>query len=145
MADLPKPPDEALVQLIDELDQEAQQLDEAQLLAEGAEDFGSIEALTTHFDQLVDSACDAAGRQRLAAARQGFDNSRTTAAPGDRAVLAWPLERKLALLAELRAQNHAASRYTLAARNEAQLAADIDQVLEDLLELGAIDDQGRLR
>ena len=57
-----------------------------------------------------------------------------------------PLNRKKALVAQLA---HSAGalpeRLTIAARNEDNSEADLDSLLEDLLELGVIDDEGNPR
>jgi len=97
----------------------------------------------SHMRSLIEDAIAASGRQRLAKARQGYD------AIGGKArakVTELPLDRKKALVAHFAKNPQALSeKLTMAARNEANSEADLDSLLQDLLELGAIDDEGNPR
>jgi hypothetical protein len=97
----------------------------------------------SHMRDLVESAIAESGRRRLAKARQAYDAMREKGRPK---VIDLPLARKKALIAHF-AKNPQAlpENLTLAARNEANSEADLDSLLEDLLELGAIDDEGNPR
>ena len=96
----------------------------------------------SHMRNLVESAITDGGRRRLAKARQAYD----VREKGRAKVTGLPLDRKKALIAHF-AKNPQAlpENLTLAARNEANSEADLDSLLEDLLELGAIDDEGNPR
>lgn len=116
---------------------------DAELLAEAAEEHGTAEAAVEDLRNTLKRALDESGRQRLIRARQGYDQT----FPGQSAkVIQLPLERKRALL-ERFAKSGAAGgqKVTLAARNEADSEADVDSLLEDLLELGAIDEEGNIK
>jgi hypothetical protein len=96
-----------------------------------------------HMRGLVESAIAEAGRRRLAKARQAYD---AVAEKQRSKVIQLPLSRKKELVAHFA---HSAGplpeRLTLAARNEDNSEADLDSLLEDLLELGVIDDEGNPR
>jgi hypothetical protein len=97
----------------------------------------------SHMRSLIEEAIATSGRQRLAKARQVYDAIRGKARAK---VTELPLDRKKALVAHF-AKNPQAlpEKLTMAARNEANSEADLDSLLQDLLELGAIDDEGNPR
>jgi hypothetical protein len=117
-------------------------LSEHELSEEIAAD-SDIEKTVNHMRQLVESAITEAGRRRLAKARQGY---KAVAEKQRSKVIQLPLSRKKELVAHF-AHNAGAlpERLTLAARNEDNSEADLDSLLEDLLELGVIDDEGNRR
>ena len=126
---------EALAKDLDRLS--ADQLSE-ELAAEG-----DIEKTVGHMRNLVESAIAEGGRRRLARARQAYD-----AIEGKQRskVIQLPLNRKKALIADFaRSAEALPERLTLAARNEDNSEADLDSLLEDLLELGVIDEEGNPR
>lgn len=104
---------------------------------------GDVEKTVNHMKDLVESAIAESGRRRLARARQAYD------AIGEKQrskVIQLPLNRKKALVAHFANSGEALpERLTLAARNEDNSEADLDSLLEDLLELGVIDDEGNPR
>jgi len=97
----------------------------------------------SHMRSLIEEAIATSGRRRLAKARQAYDAIRGKARAK---VTELPLDRKKALVAHF-AKNPQAlpEKLTMAARNEANSEADLDSLLQDLLELGAIDDEGNPR
>ncbi len=127
---------EALAKDLDELSDD-------ELLEEMAATDEERQNTVGHMRSLVEKAIATSGRRRLAKARQAYD-----AARGKRRakVTALPLDRKKALIAHF-AKNPQAlpEKLTLAARNEANSEADLDSLLQDLFELGAIDDEGNPR
>ena len=79
----------------------------------------------------------------MAKARQGYDAIRGKARAK---VTELPLDRKTALVAHFAKHPQSLlAKLTMAARNEANSEADLDSLLEDLLELGVIDDEGNPR
>jgi hypothetical protein len=114
-----------------------------ELSEEIAADDDDGEKTVARMRNLIESAIAESGRRRLARARQAYDAiERKQRAK----VIQLPLDRKKALVAHFA---HSASalpeRLTLAARNEDNSEADLDSLLEDLLELGVIDDEGNPR
>jgi len=102
-----------------------------------------VEKTVNHMRQLVESAIAEAGRRRLANARQGYE---AIAEKQRSKVIQLPLNRKKELVAHFaHGANALPERLTLAARNEDNSEADLDSLLEDLLELGVIDDEGNPR
>jgi len=97
----------------------------------------------SHTRSLIEEAIATSGQRRLAKARQAYDAIRGKARDK---VTELPLDRKKALVAHF-AKNPQAlpEKLTMAARNEANSEADLDSLLQDLLELGAIDDEGNPR
>jgi hypothetical protein len=97
----------------------------------------------SHMRSLIEEAIATSGQRRLAKARQAYDAIRGKARAK---VTELPLDRKKALVAHF-AKNPQAlpEKLTMAARNEANSEADLDSLLQDLLELGAIDDEGNPR
>lgn len=102
-----------------------------------------VEKTLTSTRNLIESAIAETGRRRLARARQAYD-----AIQGKQRakVIQLPLNRKKALVAHFaHSVGVLPERLTLAARNEDNSEADLDSLLEDLLELGLIDGQGNPR
>ncbi len=102
-----------------------------------------VEKTVARMRNLIESAIAESGRRRLARARQAYD------AIGEKQrskVIQLPLNRKRALIAHFAHSAEALpERLTLAARNEDNSETDLDSLLEDLLELGVIDEEGNPR
>lgn len=128
-------------QLIELLSENLDTLSEEELLAECAEDFGSVDVMVKMFDAAVTKATAQAKRARLEAARQGYRNAveQSQQTHGNN-VLQLPLKEKRNLLDRLATM--VPGQLTLAARNDNDSESDIDAMLRDLIELGAIDEEG---
>ena len=97
----------------------------------------------SHMRSLIEEAIGTSGRRRLTKSRQAYDAIRGKARAK---VTELPLDRKKALAAHFAKHPQALpEKLTMAARNEANSEADLDSLLQDLLELGAIDDEGNPR
>jgi len=118
-------------------------LSDDELLAEIADD-EDVKSRVAHMRHLVQSAIAESGQRRLARARQGYDAAQKS--PPHSNLIQLPLDRKKALVAHF-AQNSQAlpEGFTLAARNEGDSEADLDSLLQNLLDLGLIDEDGNPR
>jgi len=127
---------EALAKDLDELSDE-------ELLEETAATDEERQNTVSHMRSLVEKAIATSGQRRLAKARQAYEAAR---GKGRAKVIALPQARKKALIAHFAKNPQALPKeLTLAARNEADSEADLDSLLQDLFELGAIDDEGNPR
>lgn len=82
-------------------------------------------------------------KQRLASARAGFDAHKSRCRS---TIVQLPVDVKKALVDRFAANNdQLQEKLTIAARNEDDIQADIDSFLEDLVELGVIDDEGNIK
>ena len=95
--------------------------------------------------ELITAASLEHGRSRLLAARQALD--RTRQARSGENVVQLPLDRKQQILSQFAANDgQLRSRLTMAARQGVGASErEIDDILRDLRELGAIDDDGNIR
>lgn len=115
------------------------QQSEESTLAEAAELYGDAAKAAADFRAKVQAAVAEAGRRRLAEARKVIDAER----PAGGKVLQWPVDRKRDLLARLR---RADAGLTMAARQgEDESENDLDSLIEDLVDLGVIDEEGNPR
>lgn len=130
-----------LGRLVDALIRDIDALSDEELTAEVAAD-GDVEKAVNHVKNLFESAIAESGRRRLARARRAYDA--VTAKDRSR-VMQMPLSRKKALIAKFADSSTFPAKLTLAARNADNTEADIDGLLQDLLELGVVDDEGNLR
>lgn len=113
--------------------------DPAEIADEAAEIYGSAAQAAIELRAVINGAIEQSGKLRLAAARQLIDAARGGGGSIGQ-VIQWPLDQKKKLLARLRA---AKPGVTMAARQgEDETENDIDGTLEDLIELGLIDEQG---
>lgn len=135
------PRDPTLFNLTDALVSDAANLSEAELIAEMKADGLDPDAEVARMRAVVASAIVQSGKARLAEAKQGVAKARKVAVaalPPLRVANADTVLRRFANDdVKLR------SRLTMAARNgEGLTEREADQVLNDLRELGAIDDEG---
>ena len=116
-------------------------LSDEELLAELKEDGEDVDAIATRTGALIADAIANSGRSKLAAARAGYEIRK---AAGHRSnILQWPVERKRALIQQFAQNDNALTRkLTLAARKGEDTEADVDSFIEDLIDLGVIDDEG---
>lgn len=113
---------------------------DAEVLEEAKAVFGSADAAAAGARDIIRTAMITVGKQRLAQARAAYDvrTKRPIAS-----VFNLPVERKKALLKSFAANDAAFSqKLTLAARNGTETEGDLDGLLEDLLDLGVIDEAG---
>lgn len=110
---------------------------EESTIVEATELYGDAAKAAAHVRARVQAAVAEAGRQRLVNARKAIDAER----PAGGKVLQWPLDRKRDLLARLR---RADAGLTMAARQgEDETENDLDSLIEDLVDLGIIDEEGK--
>lgn len=133
-------PDPALNRLLDELTEDLMNLSDAELLAELADDGLSVDAEAAAARDAIAGGVARAGQLRLAAARAAVSRDRKAR------VVRTPLrpDRRDAVLARfVSADPKLKSRLTMAARKgEGATEREMDAILNDLRELGAIDDEG---
>jgi hypothetical protein len=130
-----------LDRLVDALIRDVDALSDKELAEEVAVD-GDVEKAVNHVKDLVESAIAESGRRRLTRARRAYDS--VTAKDRPR-FMQLPLSRKRALVVKFADSSTFPEKLTLAARNADNTEADIDGLLQDLLELGVVDDEGNLR
>jgi hypothetical protein len=118
-------------------------LSDGELMEEIAATDEERQKTVSHMRSLIEEAIATSGRRRLAKARQAYDaiKGKVRAKVTD-----LPLDQKKALVAHFAKDPQALpEKLTMAARNEANSEADLDSLLQDLLELGVIDDEGNPR
>lgn len=132
-----------LARLADALARDVDQLTDDELLKEAIEEFGSLDKATAVVRGRIARALEVGGRRRLAAARKAYDSHLHRS----HSKIAWlPMSRKRALIEHFTHNDNALrQKLTLAARNEKESQADIDSFLEDLVELGVIDEEGNFK
>jgi len=106
------------------------------VLAEASEVHADPKGVANKLRAVIEDAIARAGRRRLLDAREALDREAGTRSN----VLAWPADRKRALVTDLRREN---ATLTMAARQQRQESeADLDSLIEDFIDLGLIDDMG---
>lgn len=135
-----KGPDHAFQRLLDELAEDVMGMTNAELLAELAEEGTDPPAEIQAGRDAIAAAIARAGRERLRAARAAVDHDRTAR------VVRLPVsgDQRAAVLARF-ANDDAKlkARLTMAARKgEGMTEKEMDSILQDLRELGAIDEEG---
>ena len=114
---------------------------DGELIKEAEAVFGSFEAAASGARDIVRAAVAASGKRRLEQARLAYDLH--VKRPRAK-VFALPIEGKRALLNAFAANDVAfKEKLTLAARHGTETESDLDGFLEDLLELGVIDESGK--
>lgn len=133
-------PDPALNRLLDELADDLMNLSDAELLAELTADGLDVEAEALAARDAIAGGVARAGQLRLAAARAAVSRDRKAR------VVRTPLraDRRDAVLARFASNDpKLKNRLTMAARKgEGITEKEMDAILDDLRELGAIDDEG---
>lgn len=110
--------------------------DDEAILAEAAEIHADPSAVARDFRAMVNAAVTEAGKRRLGEARAALDRQDGTRGN----VLAWPLQHKRDLVARLR---HEVKGLTMAARQgQDETERELNCVLEDLIDVGVIDNEG---
>lgn len=125
------------------LARDVDELTDEEVVAAVRELYGDPTEAANQTKSVIQRAIEAHGQRRLQAARlrQRSEQSRH----GTPNVLNWPTAQKAELLSNVWARSSSLpSSLTRAARNEDDLLADQDSVIEDLIELGVIDEDGRI-
>ncbi len=132
-----------LERLADALSRDVDQLTDEELLREAQEDYGDSDKAALATKNIIREAIAAQGKRRLAAARRAYEAQ--NAKEGAK-VFALSTERKRELVERFASNDdQLREKLTMAARNQENLEDDIDSFLEDLIELGVIDDEGNIR
>ena len=138
--------DEARLQLerlADALARDIDQLTDEELRREAKEDYGDPDKAIFATKNVIQQAISAHGKRRLAAARRAYE---AQSAKVGAKLFELSTERKRELVERFASNdNKLRERLTMAARNQENLEDDIDSFLEDLIELGVIDDEDNVR
>ena len=125
-----------LLRLANELVEDILAASDEEILAEATKEFDDVQTEAERMQELIQQTIIQSGKRRLRAARETLDQCEPVT---ECSVLSFPIEKKRQLLNNLSDRNG----LTLAARNgKDQSERDIDSLLEDLLELGEIDEEG---
>lgn len=141
-----KPNEDAkLLRLADALVADLMSLTDEALLRETVEDGDDPEDVAVEVRAALEATVLREGKARLAKAREGLDAVRTARASG--VLLSLPLPRKQQILGQFAANDgRLRERLTMAARKgEGASEREVDDILRDLRDLGAIDDEGNPR
>ncbi|MGE0095129.1 MAG: hypothetical protein AB7M05_01750 [Alphaproteobacteria bacterium] len=131
-----------LDRLIDSLSSDIDRLSDKAVLEEASEVFGAIDIAVKQTRAVVEEALKVGGKSRLDLAKQDLAAYRVKSAENLKRL---PLEQKLELLRRFAQSSGNDAGITMAARNETNTEGDIDGLLEDLFDLGAIDNEGNVR
>ena len=132
-----------LERLADALARDVDQMTDEELLREAQEDYGEADKAALAAKNIIREAIATYGKRRLATARRAYE---AQTARGSAEVFELPTERKRELVERfVSSDNQIREKLTMAARNQENLENDIDSFLEDLIELGVIDDEGNVR
>ncbi len=131
-----------LFQLADALVDDLMALSDEELLNEVREGGADPEALASELREKVEARIAAGNKARLAKAREEINATR--AARASSGVVSLPLARKQQIIGLFAANDgQLRQRLTMAARKgEGASEREVDDILRDLLDLGAIDDKG---
>lgn len=120
-------------------------LSDDDLLREVREDGGDPEGLATEMRKLLQARVVRENKARLVNARSALNIARAARAGAN--VISLPLTQKQQILSKFAAADgRLRERLTMAARKgEGATEREIDDILKDLVDLGAIDDEGNPR
>lgn len=131
-----------LERLCNRLADDIDAISDEELLAELKEAGEDADAIATRTGALVADAIANSGHRKLAVARAGYEVQKADLQSN---ILKWPMERKRALIQKFAENDEALKeKLTLAARKGEDAEADVDSFIEDLIDLGVIDDQGNV-
>lgn len=138
-------PRQKLSRIVDPLVDDLLSLSDEEVLAEAREDGGDPALLAAEVGKELAAAVGAAGRQRLADARKQLGGVR--ALRKHPSITGLPASEKDRILRQFAANDSPLQkRLTMAARNGDGLSEEeMDTVLLDLIELGALDEEGNIR
>jgi len=131
---------EKLDRLVDSVIDDIQEMSDEEVLQLALETFGGIKPVITKFNFIVEQAEGVARKRRFDAAKEKVKVTRESSRLVS--IVNLPIERKKSILAM--AQRNGTIT-TLAARSATDSEADIDTLLEDLVEFGVIDENGNPR
>lgn len=134
-----------LLQFADAAVDDLMALSDEELLGEVREDGIDPDALAKVLREKIEARIATDNKARLARAREEMNAAR--AARGSYRVVSIPLARKQQILGQFAANDgQLRQRLTMAARKgEGASEREVDDILRDLLDLGAIDDEGNPR
>ena len=134
-----------LFQFADALVDDLMALSDEELLGEVREDGIDPDTLAKELREKVEARIATDNKVRLARAREEMNAAR--AARASSGVVGLPLARKQQILGQFAANDgQLRQRLTMAARKgEGASEREVDDILRDLLDLGAIDDEGNPR
>ncbi|WP_428678680.1 hypothetical protein [Sphingopyxis sp.] len=138
-----KPCDPTFDPLFEELINDVTRLTDVEIFAEFEEEGANPAMVVADMRELIQLAILDDGKARLARAKAAVQQNRSRASHNRRVI---GIPEKKALLERVAANDpKLKSRLTMAARNgEGITEEEMSSILEDLLELGAIDDTGNL-
>ena len=135
---------EKLERLYNALADDVEAMSDAELLAELEETGEDANVVAKQAGKLIADAIATAGRRKMEAARTGYE-AEMAKTKHESNVLKWPESRKRALLQNFaETDNELRRKLTLAARDGGDVQADMDSFIEDLIDLGVIDDEGNM-
>lgn len=138
-------PRQKLLSILDPLVEDILSMSDEDVLAEAREEGLDLDAASAEVATVLAAAQAAAGRARLAAARAQVDGVRSFRSRSSITGLS-ASEKEIILRRFSANDNPLQERLTMAARNGQSLTEqEVDTVLLDLVELGALDDQGNIR
>ena len=115
-------------------------MSDAELLVDLKETSEQADDIANRTKVLIDNAIEKVGRRKLEAARAGYEAHQSIRRHN---VLQWPVEQKRNLIQHFAQNNDEFDRkLTIAARKGQSTEADIDSFIEDLIELGLINEKG---
>ncbi len=136
---------EKLERLCNALADDVDAMSDKELMAELQEAGEDTDAIAKRTRGLIADAIAKFGRQKMETARAGYEAEMHQTGHGNK-VLYWPLSRKHQLIQHFAQNNDTLKqKLTLAARQEKDSEADMDSFIEDLIDLGMIDDEGNVK
>ena len=137
---------EKLERLYNALADDVEAMSDAELLGELKATGEDANAVAGKTGKLIADAIATAGRRKMEAARAGYEAEEVAKSKHESNILKWPESRKRALLQNFaETDNELRRKLTLAARDGRDVKADMDSFIEDLIDLGVIDDEGNMR
>lgn len=138
-------PGQKLLPFADALVEDWMTLSDEEVVAEFRADGFDPEVVAAELRAHIEGLVAESGKSRLARARAGLAEARASRAASN--VFHLPISRKQAILSQFAANDgRLRDRMTMAARKgEGASEREIDDILRDLRDLGAIDDQGNPR
>lgn len=135
---------EKLERLCNALADDIDATSDKELLAELQQAGEDIDAIAKQTRELIAASIAKIGRHKMEAARAGYEAEMHQTGHESK-VLHWPVSRKRELIQRFAQNNDALKqKLTLAARQEEDLKTDMDSFIEDLIDLGVIDDEGNV-
>lgn len=129
------------ISVADMLAEDILKLSDAELLKEAKEDFNDVAAEVSKARNSINSAILKSRKAKLFTAKNHLENKRIRTNQSN--VLKFTLNEKMALINQAK---ESVRSLTLAARNEDEMSeSDINGVLQDLVDLGVIDENGNIK